>query len=205
VTDDDYEASYMKGAGNVLLRDKTVSRKFVALLGFFALWCGIPAIGAFLGLIPKAGIGTALFLTVMSAFFAFLATTLTVIRVVVSEGRVHVQHGLWGPRVPIERVRGARVVKYDWKEFGGWGLRRSGDGTWAYVMTGGDVVEMKYADEQGDEKRVLFSATNPSAVVASIEEARARAGVRIAADVRVAEEESAVGTEESASVREIRK
>lgn len=184
----DYESEYMRGQGRVLLRDKVVAKVSLALLAFFALWCGAGAIGS---LVASAGVGLVLFLVAMSAFFAFLALTLTVVRVVVSEGELYVQYGLWGPRIPIGRIRSCRAVPYDWKEFGGWGIKRSGDGTWAYVTSSrGDVVEVTY-DEGETQKRVLFSASDPRSVVAAVEEARAKTGVRIGTDARVATEEEA--------------
>lgn len=179
---DDYAASYMSGTGRVLLRDKVVGRVSLLLLGFAALWCGGGAVASFADLLPKASFGAGVFLVFMTAFFGFLAATLTIVRTVVSEGEVLVQYGLWGPRVPIGRVLGARVVPYDWKRFGGWGIKRDGEGTRAYVMSArGDVVELRYADEKGDERKAQFSASDPAGVVAAIEQARAgRSRARVA-------------------------
>src|SRR5262245_19951447 len=107
---DAYAEEYMKGAGRVLLRDKVVSRGASALLGSTSLWCFGWAVATFLGALPKSSTGVGLFLTLMAAFFALLAATLTVVRTVVSAAEVHVQYGLWGPRVPVSRVRGCRVT-----------------------------------------------------------------------------------------------
>lgn len=61
----------------------------------------------------------------------------------------------------------------DWTKFGGWGIKRSGDGTWAYVLNAsGDVVELSFSDTDGTARTALFSASNPTAVVAAIERAR---------------------------------
>ena len=195
--DDPYAANYMKGAGRVILRDKVVSRSLAGLLGFFVLWCGGGAIATFLGLLPKSSVGVGFFLLLMASFFAFLTMTLTVARTMVSEGEVRLQYGLWGPRIPVGSIRRCRVVAYDWKRFGGWGIKRSGDGTWAYVLSGtGDVVELTWMAEDGEEKTVQFSASDPRAFVAAVDEARgATTGVRIAADVPAEATESA---EESA-------
>src|SRR5437667_1519137 len=92
---DRYAATYMPGAGRVLLRDKSIGRSFLVLLGALTLFTAAAAGATFLGALPGASLGVALFLTAISAFFALLATTLTVVRVVVSEREVFVQYGLW--------------------------------------------------------------------------------------------------------------
>ncbi|MBL8715266.1 MAG: hypothetical protein JNL79_04690 [Myxococcales bacterium] len=181
-TDDAYAKKYMAGAGAVLLRDTKVGRTSLAILGLVTLWCGGGAIGAFLNVLPKSSVGAAVFMTFMTAFFAFLALTLTVVRTVVSEGEVQVQCGLWGPRVPMERVTSCRVVPYDWVRFAGWGIKRSADGTWAYTLDAkSDVVELTWTDEAGEAHAAQFSASDPHAVAAAVEKARATR-LRIAVD-----------------------
>lgn len=80
---DAYAATYMKGAGRVLLRDKTVGRKLLVVLGLVTLWCAGGAVATFLGALPKSSVGVGLLLTLMTALFASLAMTLTVVRAVV--------------------------------------------------------------------------------------------------------------------------
>jgi len=180
--EDAYAAKYMPGARRVLLRDKAISRPLLFILGLVTLWCSGGAVASFLGALPKSGVGAGAFMIGLSALFALLTVLFTVLRTVVSEGEVQVQYGLWGPRVPISQIRSVRVVPYDWKRFGGWGLKRSSDGTWAYVMNArGDVVELEWTAADGVHEKALFSASNPGAVVAAIEEARAAATrVRVA-------------------------
>ncbi|MDP9152259.1 MAG: hypothetical protein M3O36_20230 [Myxococcota bacterium] len=43
------------------------------------------------------------------------------LRVVVTERRVHVQLGIFGPRIPVETIEGARVVRPPFVT--GWGIR----------------------------------------------------------------------------------
>ncbi len=183
MADDAYAKKYMSGAGAVLLRDTKVGRSTLALLGFVALWCGAGAVASFLHLLPKSGLGASLFLTLLTAFFTFLALTLTVVRTVVSEREVLVQYGLWGPRVPMGRVTSCRVVPYDWVRFAGWGIKRSADGTWAYVLDAkSEVVELQWTDEAGEARAVQFSASDPHAVASAVEQARA-ARLRVATEV----------------------
>jgi hypothetical protein len=178
---DAYAKQYMEGSGKVLLLDKARSRVLLGVLGLAAILNGGGAVATLLGALPKSSPGVAALLAVMTAFFALLAVTMTVVRTVVSEREVHVQLGLWGPRVPIERVLGCRVTPYDWTKFGGFGIRRSFDGTWAYVMGRGEVVELRFTDDAGAERTVLFSAADPHAVAAAVARSRAAAqGPRVA-------------------------
>lgn len=205
----------MKGdGGTVLCRDKVVGRKFQLALLLPLAWCLGGAIVTFAGLLPGSSAAVGAFLLAMSAFFAFLWTTLSVIRTVVSDREVHVQYGLWGPRVPIEQVRSCRVVDYDWARFGGWGIKRDGEGTWAYVFTNGKVVELTWQEPDGTEKKVLFSASDPEAIVRAVQQARdespttERASVEPSARLRVepdakAESEPEEAPESQDAAREV--
>lgn len=186
------------GGGTVLCRDKVVGRKFQLALLLPLAWCLGGAIASFAGLLPGSSAGVGAFLVAMSAFFAFLWATLAVIRTVVSDREVHVQYGLWGPRVPIESVESCRVVEYDWARFGGWGIKRDGEGTWAYVFTNGKVVELTWRETDGTQKKALFSASDPAGVVQAVQQARAGlpAAVERSARVRVEGGEAEADEEE---------
>jgi hypothetical protein len=185
---DAYAQNYMAGSGAVLLRDKFVGRAQVAMVGFVALWCALGAIATFAAALPKSSPGVGLFLVAMTAFFAFIAVGLGVVRTVVSERELWVQCAFWGPRVPVERIRDCRVVPFEWMKFGGWGIKRSRDGTWAYVVSPtGNVVEVTWTTEDGKEHKALFSASNPAEVVAAVNRAR---GTAVAPGARVATDES---------------
>ncbi len=174
---DDYTAKYMTGPRRVLHKDTVTSRPLVLLLGVIALLSAGGGVADFLHVLPKSTTWAGVLLMCLAMLMAFLATTLTVLRTVVTEGEVYVQYGLWGPRVPIAKVRSAKVVKYDSFRFGGYGIKRASDGTWAYVLKAKDgVVELVWTDDAGKEKRAVFSASNPSAVVAAIEQARTASG-----------------------------
>jgi hypothetical protein len=41
---------------------------------------------------------------------------------------------LWRRRIPLARIRAAEVVPYDWKRYGGWGLRIGLDGSISYSV-----------------------------------------------------------------------
>lgn len=72
-----------------------------------------------------------------------------------------------------------RVVDYDWKQYGGWGIRRGRDGSWAYVASSGPVVEVCYTTG-GAQKKVLIGAEDPAALVRAVAAARRSEPVRIA-------------------------
>lgn len=167
---DAYEAKYMPGDGKVLHRSKVVSRFLASILLGFGVMSGVGGALSFVG--APAFVPWLLF--AMSLFFIFLGLSLSVLRTVVTTELIHVQYGLWGPRVPIEQITGCSVVKYDWVKFGGWGLKRAADGTWAYTLKNEDeVVSLSWKDDDGEERTAVFSAEEPIDVVAEVNRARA--------------------------------
>lgn len=189
----------MSAEGEVILRDKLASRTMAAVLGIPALLLPFLAIFTF---ISSGGVWAAtagpLFASVV---LALTALTMTVVRTVVTSREVMVRLGLWGPRVAIENVVSVRAIKYPVVKYGGWGLKRGIDGSWAYTMLGGTdrVVEMVYRDGK-KERKVVFSAEHPEAVVAAILKAKGSAGLRIAvedeAELEAMAEEEALAEEE---------
>jgi hypothetical protein len=191
---DDYEASYMAGE-DVIYRDKIkVPKKFFLLfllpivvqIGSFALAAsqGKPIPAAALAMLPV----TALILSLVALLFA-------VLRITVTRREVHVQYGLFGPKIPVSKIEDCRAVKYNWMEYGGWGIRRGADGSWAYNMVGdaGRAVRIEWVDEKGKQQTTLVASPDPEALARAIQEARgvalgsaieekaAGAGARIAA------------------------
>jgi hypothetical protein len=135
---DPYERAYMAGQGVVLHRDKRPAPKWMQLLLGSTALAGVamlftPAWVSALVMIP-AGL-------VMWALFS-------VLRVSVSEGAVNIQYGLFGPTIPTAAIESAEAVDYDWKRFGGWGIRRGRDGEWLYNMPGdhGRAVRIVWRD-----------------------------------------------------------
>jgi hypothetical protein len=75
------------------------------------------------------------------------------------------------------------VKPYEALRFGGWGFKRSLDGTMAYSVPGGEgeCVALEIADG-AKTRKVVITTPNAAAVALAIEEARARklgSGVRI--------------------------
>ncbi len=173
---DPYQSEFMAG-GHVLHRSKVVSRSLAVVLGLLGtvmLVSGVVAAVSGPAFVPWIMFPAAL-------FTLFCALGLSVLRTVVTADEVHVQYGIWGPRVAVRDIRSCRVVDYDWKKFGGYGIKRSVDGTWAYTLTSaGRVVELVY-ENGGKETTVVFSAEDPTVTATKIQQAMAGAQrVRVA-------------------------
>ncbi len=158
------------------MRDKFVARSLYLLTGIPAVALLASAIATFAGALPKSSPGVAVALLFGAVVTALIPLVLGAVRTVVTQTEVWVQCGFWGPRVPNDRITACRVVPYDWMKFGGWGIKRSFDGTWAYVLSGrGEVVEMTWTGDDGSEHKAQFSAGSPGEVVAAIQRARGSA------------------------------
>jgi len=161
-----YERKYMAGEGVVLYRDKAR-----------APWPWHAIFGASMAAVLGSAVAVgqawtlALSLPVLATLWLFFA----VLRVTVSERAVRVQYGLFGPRIPTAAIESARATTYDWKEFGGWGIKRRRDGAWIYNLPGdgGHAVEVVWRDANG-KRRVTFLGTRQAeAMAVQIDRARA--------------------------------
>lgn len=162
---DEYERKYMAGQGSVLMRTKRPAPKWLQAV------MGSGAIAGLAMFFTPAWI-TGLFLVplgiVMWALFSMLRFT-------VSEGAVNVQYGLFGPTIPTAAIESAEAIDYDWKKFGGWGIRLSRDGEWMYNMPGdnGRAVRIVWHDAKGKRKVTNVGMPDPAPAVSAIANARA--------------------------------
>lgn len=175
---DPYERAYMPGEGVVLYRDKSRAPwQIHALFAFGVLSVFGTALAA--GGAAGGALALALGLPVIAVAWLLFA----VLRVTVSEGHVNVQYGLFGPTIPIAAIESAEAVRYDWKRFGGWGIRRSlvGDGEWLYNMPGdgGRAVRIVWRDARGRRRIHLIGSRRADELARQI--ARARAALPAAA------------------------
>jgi hypothetical protein len=109
----------------------------------------------------------------------------SVLRISVTRDEVYVQYGLFGPKIAVKDIERCAAVAYDWKKYGGWGIRYGRDGSVAYNMIGdrGRAVEIVY--KKGDKsKRVLVASPDPERLARAVNEARG--GARIEAPAEVA-------------------
>lgn len=186
---DPYESKHMSGGGEILHREKMVGGR-----GWRAALLGVPVgttVAVSLPAVLAQPSAVSIGFTIGGALLASVPYLLfSVLRVTVSTETVHVQFGLWGPKIPIASVLDCEAVAYDWKDYGGFGIKRSRDGAWIYNMIGDQARAVRIRWMDGGEERVhLVSAKDPDALVAAIREARARAGLAEGAPrVRVAVE-----------------
>jgi hypothetical protein len=103
----------------------------------------------------------------------------------------------------VETITRCEVKPYEPMRFGGWGFKRSFDGTMAYSVPGGEGECVALEITEGTKTRkVVITTPNAAAVALAIEEARARklgSGVRI--DAAATESDGAAADEEPASTR----
>ena len=164
---DRYEAEYMKGEGVVLYRDK--SRAPWPLHAIFGVGTLITIASAFTA--PGAWVGVAATVPILLIMWLLFA----VLRVTVSQGHVNVQYGLFGPKIPVESIESAEAVEYDWKQFGGWGIRLNSKGEWMYNMPGdgGRAVRIAWRDKKGKAKVTYVGSLQSDDLAAQISAARA--------------------------------
>lgn len=161
-----YERKYMEGEGVVLFRDK--SRAPWPLHAIFLVVMATMTVAS-----VTAGAAFALLFSLPTLALVWLF--FAVLRVTVSEGAVNVQYGLFGPKIPVAAIESAEPVTYDWKKFGGWGIRRGRDGAWIYNMPGdgGHAARILWRDARGRRRVTLIGSRRSSQLAAQIGRARA--------------------------------
>jgi hypothetical protein len=164
---DEYEREYMRGEGVVLYRDKTRSPwQLHAVFGAIAAISIAAAIAA-----PGGWVGAAIALPITGMMWMLFS----ILRVTVSQGSVNVQLGVFGPRIPIAAIESVEALEYDWKEFGGWGIRMNMKGEWMYNMPGdgGHAVKMVWRDRKGRQRVTYVASRQSEQLAGAIEQARA--------------------------------
>ncbi|HEX8790980.1 MAG TPA: hypothetical protein VF765_08500 [Polyangiaceae bacterium] len=176
---DAFEAAEMHDGARVVRRDKVVSRSMAVMLAApslftiaIAVYIAFANASASKPVPPEALPLVVGGMVALGLLLATLGIVFGVLRTVVTEHAVHVRYGLWGPTIPIPSIRACRVVDYEWTKFGGWGIKRARDGTWAYVATSaGKVLELTY-EEEGRERRVQIGVSDAAETARQIERLR---------------------------------
>lgn len=173
---DRFAAEHMQAEGHMLVSDKRVSKSMLWILLGVALTLLLGGVGfAVGGLWPVAAIWLPL-----SVLFMFMALLFPIVRTIVTTEEVNAKYGLWGPRIAHRDIKSCKAVPYEPMTYGGYGIRLSKGGVWAYVPTGcKEVVELIY-DDAGKEKKVLIGAQDARHVADAINRARDVQGIRIA-------------------------
>ncbi len=181
---DDYEREFMEG--DALYREKSVSRGGFAFLAGLATLIGSLSPILFLTL-PEGARWAALMPLPSALITAACAVLFVTLRVAVTRSHVHVQYGLAGPKIAVERITAVRAERYSWREWGGWGVKMRGKGQWAYSSTaaGDGGVRIEHLGEDGAPCVTWVSAKDPAVLVEAIERARHGGSYREAQRVRV--------------------
>jgi hypothetical protein len=180
--EDSYEASYMKGAGQLIRREKTIWRlHWLMLLPLPLCWATAAMILAGVGTRPAPPV-MALLPLFSSLLMLFGWVLFRVLRVHVTDREVHIQYGIFGPRIPASAIESCRVIPYEMTRYGGWGIRRGIDGSWAYTLAGDSSQVVEISWREGDKvSKVVVSSRDPEQLAASIQQARATAAPRLRA------------------------
>lgn len=180
---DAYERDAMPGVGEVLFRHKVTSpRGLVGLATLFpsillgGLGVGLAVAGYTVAGVAVIGGGVAL-----GAVMAFLMVTFAAARIVVSEGEIHVQIGMSGPRIPIDEVVSVKVAPSG-KHRVGMGASIDVHGN-RYIRMWGDNATAVHV-ELTSGKSIVMTMKEPEAMAAAIEEAIRRRD-RVAPKLRV--------------------
>ncbi len=191
---DSYEARYMNADAAVIQSRKPMPWWFFAILGVAAL----VSVGS--------GLASGSFAALLSLpVIAVVALVLSVLRVVVTREFVHVQLGLWGPKIALADILSIEAMDYPAMRYGGWGIRRGLDGSWAYSTPGGNgrCVRIEYRD--GDRTKAVCVSTNDAdEVVSAVRSLKAGGtGVRVETESLAAPEEAEVprASEDAAKAR----
>lgn len=206
---DAYEREAMPGVGEVLFRHKVTSPRW--LVGFTTLFpstiLGALGIGVALGASPVAGLAMIAGSVGLGILMSFLMVTFATARVAVSEGELHVQLGMAGPKIPIAEIAAVKVAPSGRNKMGmGASIDLSGN---RYIRMWGDNEKAVHV-ELTSGKKIVMTTKEPEAMAAAIREAldrrdRKRPKVRIAeAEADVAEAEAALEAEAKAQAREQR-
>lgn len=182
---DAYERDQMPGVGEVLHRQKVTSPRWaigVAVAGPVVPALGLGVVAAVTGAwLPALGFG-ALGLG-LGALMSFLMVTFASGRIAVSEGELHVQIGMAGPKIPIADIAGVSLAPSGSNRMG-MGVRNDLRGTTLYTMWGDNARAVHVTTTDG--KKRIFVCKEPEAMHAALEEALGRKG-RAVPKVRVAD------------------
>jgi hypothetical protein len=174
--EDEYVAKYMEGSDALAIAKKRMPWWWFVLLSVPAGGTALTGIvGAIAGTVPVPGMLLALLL---SAFLmGFMTLLFSHLRTVVTDHALHIQLGLWGPKIPLEKITAIKTKIYDWKKYGGWGIRWGRDGSICYSVPGGtgECVEVEWTNPSGKTVKHVVSVDNAASIVNAV--ARARSAI----------------------------
>ena len=171
---DAYEAEFMSD-GDIVHRDKITAPWW--LQAGMAAGVLFSAVG---GAFAAADGAPWLIFPFMLFWVAFVWANLYALRISVTRDKVHIQYGLFGPRIRVEDIVFCEAQKYNAVlKYGGWGLKYGfGDGSWAFNMPGdgGSGVMVHYRTRGGGIRKVFVSSHHPGVLADAINRARRAKG-----------------------------
>ena len=187
---DAYEREQMPGVGAMLFRHKVTSPRwlmlFVAgwpLLGGLAGALALAMDGQAMGALAALGGGAAL-----GAVLGSLMLTFASARIAVSEGELHVQLGLAGPRIPMAEIAKVEIAPSGSNKIG-MGVRTDLRGSALYTLWGDNARAVHVTKTDGT--KLVFVMKEPDAMARAIEEAMTRATRGPRVRVEIADEHDA--------------
>lgn len=193
---DAYEREAMPGVGEVLFRHKVTSPRWVIALTTVLPSTVLLGLGAAMSFAGETGAGLALIGggLGLGALMGALMVTFASARVVVSEGELHVQIGMAGPRVPIAEIESVTIAPSGGNKLGmGASIDLRGN---RYIRLWGrneDAVHVRLKSGTS----IVLTTKEPEPMAAAIREALARRD-RLAPRVRVDAEREGVAVESDA-------
>jgi hypothetical protein len=104
---------------------------------------------------------------IIAAAVLGLMVVFMTLRIEIATDTLTVGFGPFKDRVPLERIVRCGTTSYNWRDWGGFGIRYSGDGKLYNVMGDhGQAVELVMSGG----KRLLFSSPDPPAVCRALHE-----------------------------------
>ena len=148
---------------------QVISWSAASLMAFGAVYLVTSAamlVPAFLS--GTRGVRTALvsvwfLVTVLLVGVAVVFRTLTI---TIEHGSLNVAFGPLHERLPLPAITDCRVVSYDWREWGGWGIRY-GRGATLYNVAGDHGLAVQISRDDGT--RLLFSSPDPQATCGALQ------------------------------------
>lgn len=194
---DAYERDAMPGVGEVLHRQKVTSPRWAMAIATLSPVIPLVGIGlvSLLGGQILAGVGALAGAAALFGVLTFVMITFASARIAVSEGELHLQLGMAGPKIPMGEIASVAIAPSGTSKVG-MGVGNDLRGTTTYRLWGDNARAVHVAKTDGT--KLVIVTKEPEALRAAIEEALSRKG-RAAPRVRVGDAEGEAEDETAAS------
>ena len=164
-TPDEYEQKYMSGGEAVVRERRGLPRWMHALFG------GLIGFEVLVGLVIMLAGSPAGWVNLMMGIpLAMIWMLFLYLRVTLTNDALHVQYGIMGPTIQLSQIQSVTKITYDWKKFGGWGIRYI-KGITAYSTPGGnnEALRVEWTDEKGKAKKTVVTTDKAAEFVEQIQ------------------------------------